>query len=403
MSTARPRIAVIVQRYGPGVAGGAEAVAQRVVQRMSRQRWDIEVLTTCALDYNSWRDHFPPGIEIQDEHLRVRRFPVVQPRDSTTFDPWCGRIEHAAHRLSLSEADAWMQAQGPDSPALTAWVARMGQGYDAVLAFTYLYATSYHGLRAAPAGRRLLVPFAHDEWPLRLPLWPTWFAGLDRLAYSTPEEQELLEARFPSLRGRGTVIGQGFDMQPSGVAERFRRRYGLHRDLLLYLGRIDRNKGVDELVAQHAVWRQRDAWAPDLVLIGHDALGLTPTPGCHILGFVDEQTRADALAACCALINPSRLESLSLVLLEAWSAGRPTICHADCAVTVGQSRRSGGGLWYGDLSSLRAAWDILRTQAWDMARATSWVSHTYAWDAVEDRYAELVQPDRSSTSGQALA
>ncbi len=280
-----------------------------------------------------------------------------------------------------------MQAQGPDCPQLTDWVAENGHCYAGVMAFTYLYATTVNALRAAPKGRRILVPFAHDEWTLRLPIWLEWFANVDRLVYSTEEEESLLTSRFPALRGRGSVVGQGFTPPPLGNADRFRQTFGIYRDFLLYCGRIDLNKGVDILLEQHARWRRVDATAPDLVLIGQEMIQLPAQPGVHRLGFVTDTVRVDALAACRALINPSALESLSLVLLEAWSAGRPTLCNAACAVMVGQSRRSGGGLWYRDDAELRAAWDMIRHSPPDAASAGRWARERYAWPAIIAGYA----------------
>jgi glycosyltransferase involved in cell wall biosynthesis len=63
-------------------------------------------------------------------------------------------------------------------------------------------------------------------------------------------------------------------------------------------------------------------------------------------GFVDDGTRADLLAAADAVVLPSPHESLSLVALEAWAAGRPTLATARSAVLAGQTARSGGGLLY---------------------------------------------------------
>ena len=41
-------------------------------------------------------------------------------------------------------------------------------------------------------------------------------------------------------------------------------------------------------------------------------------------------------------------ESLSIAMLEAWSHGVPTLANGASPVLVGQSRRSGGGIWYSD-------------------------------------------------------
>ena len=41
------------------------------------------------------------------------------------------------------------------------------------------------------------------------------------------------------------------------------------------------------------------------------------------LGFVPDEDRAAAYAGACVLVNPSKLESLGMVVLEAWLAGTP--------------------------------------------------------------------------------
>src|SRR5439155_12907706 len=63
-------------------------------------------------------------------------------------------------------------------------------------------------------------------------------------------------------------------------------------------------------------------------------------------GFVTETERSDLLAAAEVVVMPSRNESLSLVLMEAWQAGRPTLATGRSEVLAGQTARSGGGLLY---------------------------------------------------------
>ena len=83
-----------------------------------------------------------------------------------------------------------------------------------------------------------------------------------------------------------------------------------------------------------------------LVLIGQAELSIPEDPAIVHLGFLPDQEKWDALAACDLLFMPSQFESLSMVILEAWWAQRPVLVNARCPVLRGQCRRSNGGLYY---------------------------------------------------------
>ena len=109
-------------------------------------------------------------------------------------------------------------------------------------------------------------------------------------------------------------------------------------------------------------------------------------PWLHRLGYVEEPVKHDALAGAAVVVLPSPYESLSLVQLEAWSHGRPTLANAASPVLVGQSRRSGGGLWYRDGDEYAAMLDLL-ARARPLADAIGrqgrrLVAETCSWDRV---------------------
>ena len=54
------KIAVVVQRYGQAVNGGAELHARYIAEHLARHG-QVEVLTTCATDYVTWRNELPPA------------------------------------------------------------------------------------------------------------------------------------------------------------------------------------------------------------------------------------------------------------------------------------------------------------------------------------------------------
>src|SRR5689334_23219953 len=70
------RIAVVVQRYGADINGGAELHARYVAEGLAAHA-EVEVLTTCARDYVTWRNEFAPGRE-EVHGIAVHRFPVAR-------------------------------------------------------------------------------------------------------------------------------------------------------------------------------------------------------------------------------------------------------------------------------------------------------------------------------------
>lgn len=334
------RIGVVVQRYGQEVAGGAEALCRATARALVRAGDEVVVFTTTARDYLTWEPHYPAGRH-DDHGVEVRRYPVDPP------DP--AAAARLVRQLTLDPGDAdneraWARAQGPVSPGMLAELAVEAPHFDAVTFWTYLYATSQLGLPLA-AARSVLVPLAHDEPMIRFTLTRGLVKMAAGLAFLTPEEARLVDDLHGIAARPQAIVGAALDPSSVGDAAAARRAFDLPARFALYLGRVDPAKGVGDLLAAHAAYRA-DAGQLGLVLAGREA-GSVRSPGDVVrTGFVSDAERLDLLAAAEVVVLPSRYESLSLVALEAWRAGRPTLATAESDVLVGQTARSGGGLVY---------------------------------------------------------
>ena len=325
--------------------------------------------------------------------MPVHRFPAERPD--------AARNAALARELSLGGGDdaterAWARAQGPVAPGMLRALAGAGGRHEAVALWTYLYATTQLAMPLV-AGRAVLVPLAHDEPMLRFGLTRGLVRLAAGLAFMTPEERRLVDD-LHGIGGRPEVIvGAGVDPVPSVDPEPLRRRLGLPPRFALYLGRVDAAKGLDALVRAHG--RYRAAGGPlGLVLAGRPTGGLPLPDWVMTTGFVDAPTRAGLLFASEVVVLPSPHESLSLVALEAWSAGRPTLATVRSDVLAGQTARSGGGLLYAgaetyarQLSRLAADPDL---RAMLGATGARWASgHT--WDACARRWRGLLSQVRA--------
>src|SRR5687768_7702606 len=121
------RVAIVVQRYGVEVNGGSETLARRIAGLLAPEI-DVTVLTTCALDYRTWANHYTAG-EQEVEGVRVLRFPVDEPRDPG-FDELSARAYASPADEELGRA--WMRAQGPRTSLLLEHLRSDGSAYDAV-------------------------------------------------------------------------------------------------------------------------------------------------------------------------------------------------------------------------------------------------------------------------------
>jgi glycosyltransferase involved in cell wall biosynthesis len=398
----KPKVAFVVQRCGVEVNGGAEALCLSVARAMTTV-WDVHIVTTCARDYATWENHYPAGIEIIDG-VTVHRFPVDRKRNTRIFDDLSARIINRLDSAGETEQTRWMQEQGPFSTPLLAFLRDNVAEYEAFYFFTYLYATTYFGLPLVE-GKAVLVSFAHDEWPIWLNMWESFFERPRHFIFSTPEERDFLRRRFPAATLEGAVVGVGIGLPGQPIPQRFTGRYGITNHYVLYLGRIDEAKNCSALIAYFDHFkRQIDREGSDLILIllGREAMPIPQRPWMRHLGFVDEQTKFDALAGCEALIMPSQLESLSLVLLEAWKVGRPVLVNEASDVLVGQTRRAQGGLWFSDRDEFGVA---LRTIVYDVGEALgdkgrAFVEANYTWPAVVEAYGRSLAHLRHTMTGK---
>lgn len=352
------KLAFVVQRYGTDIAGGSEAHCREVALRLAPSH-DITVLTTCARDYVTWQNVLPAG-ETRDGAVRVIRFPVRRPRQMTTFADLSDEVFDGG--ATLDRQTEWFFENGPDAPALLDHLRTHGDAYDRILFWTFRYAPSFFGLPLV-ASRAILVPTAEEDPAIHLDAAADFFVRPAGYLFLTPEEQSLVEMRAGRRLEPAAVIGIGLDPPPPVEATHL-GALGVPEDYILYLGRVDRNKGCHTLLDYFTEWADGpssdgEARTTSLVLAGPTKLRIPEHPRIKALGYVSDAARDALMAHARALVVPSPYESLSIVLLQAWNLGVPALVNADCKVLEGQVRRANGGLHYRSAAEFGEALDDL--------------------------------------------
>ena len=383
------KLAVVVQRYGAELNGGAELHARYVSEHLARHV-DIEVLTTCARDYITWRNEFPQGIG-KVNGVAVRRFPVVCTRDPDDFGRRSERVFRKQH--SIADELRWLQSEGPTSPVLVRYIRDYAAEYDYFIFFSYRYYHAYHGIRAV-ASRSVLVPTAERDPALGLRLFGSTFRAVRAIMYNSLEERALIQRVSSNGHVPGWVVGTGSDVPSHASTRRFRQQRKLRRRFAIYVGRIDENKGCEELFDYFGVYA-RESDELDLVLVGNPVMPIPSEPRIHHLGFLSDQEKFDAMVTADLLIMPSYFESLSMVTLEAWALGVPVLVNGKCDVLRGQAVRANAGLYYTTADEFSEALRTLESNQHLRhelgANGRRYFHQHYAWPVIERKYRDMLQ------------
>ena len=227
-------LALVVQRYGEEIVGGSEALCRAVAEFLAVHR-PVEVLTTCARDYMSWRNEYPAGSTTLNGVL-VRRFPVDFERDQrfhevygamlgglalTAYDQHKELLRAQMRRSSDAQQMEFLRLQGPYSTPLWDHLRSQNDGYDRIVFFTYLYATTFFGSQQVPPSSRFdraspisyigaLGHFIVTAWHCNLPSRPeiieSYIYGASAIVHRSDsrigDKSPLIRRRhFPKLLG----------------------------------------------------------------------------------------------------------------------------------------------------------------------------------------------------------
>ena len=376
------RIACVVHRYGPDIAGGSETHCRQVAEHLAASH-EVTVLTTCAKDHVTWKNEYAAG-ESQAGGVRVRRFPTARQRSLSRFT----EASEIAFSRSASEDDQhqWFRENGPDTPGLLSHLAAHGHEYDRILFWAFRYAETYFGLPLVRE-RALLVPTVEDDPVIGFGVLRRFFSLPAGFVFLTPEEQALVTKRMSGRLASSIVIGAGVDpVTTASVSAGALDAIGVRRPFLLYLGRVDPNKGCEALLRHFVRLQDTQPQAVQLVLAGPANMPIPDHPQVLPLGFVDHATREALLARAACLVVPSRYESLSMVLLEAWNHGLAALVNGRCDVLKGQALRANGALYYRDYDEFAHSAGRLLADA-ELARqlgrqGLDYVDREYRWPHV---------------------
>ena len=385
------RYAFVVPRFFASLAGGAETLIGALAAHLVARGNDVEILTTCAKDNRTWENFFPEG-EALEHGVRVRRF-KVEPRN---LDEWIPRQIQISEGMSIGVDNEliWMQ-ESVNAFGLYRYIASHSAQFDAFFFGPYLFGTTFWGAQIAPE-RSYLIPCLHDEHYAYTGVISSMFRSVKGALFNSGPEADLARALYGSVAGY--EVGMGFDPFPVEMVDNLTPYFSESFPYALYLGRKETGKNVQLLIDYFIDAKEKGRLPHEMKLVivgGGDFSDLHRPEALKRRDIVDlahvtEDEKKRILKFSTFLCQPSTNESFSIVMMEAWLLGVPSVVHASCPVTRAHAVTSAGGLYFANGEDFAGVAHALVSDPELRARLGKWgneyVRARYSWDAVLSRF-----------------
>ncbi len=332
------KLAFVTPIFSTQTYGGAERHAREFAELLAED-FEIDIITTTAIDYRTWKNQFPVGTTYE-KNLKVHRFPIKKQRSIFFSFVNHSAIQKQTHLKDI-EFENWLVAQGPYSPDLVEFVKNNQQNYDLFFCFTYLY---YPIVKSIPYIKEKVVCILtlHDEAVAYFPQFKKIYTNEIFYCFNVLEEKKLYEKIFGYSPKNFRIVGM--NLSP---IKKIPNPYSHYVPYILYIGRIDKGKGVEELIQYFLEWKNVSKSSWNLIFVGKGSLH-KKYAFIQNLGFVSEEKKLSLIAGSQLIVNPSQYESFSIAIMEAWLCSKPVLVNGNSEVLKNHCIRSNGGLFYFD-------------------------------------------------------
>lgn len=406
-------IAFVVVRYGRDINGGAEYHCKMLAERLT-QNYHVEVLTTCVKNYITGENEFPEGEEMLNGVL-VRRF-KTEPIDRDIKHYFVRKARKSVklrkflykfHILSFLSCfypvwtyrEKWELSEYTSSvfysPSLLSFIKENKNNYKVFIPITVDYPPVFYTTQYVPQ-KTIVIPTMHYQRAAFRSALTKVFTKAAYIGFNTNAEQKLAKGIFGPFMSSHGIISVGCELATPANWELTSAKYKLPTEYLLYVGRIDRDKiqdVYDYFITYKQIYKSSKL---KFVLVGGIFCEAYKHPDILYTGFVDEHEKVSIIEHAKIVINPSKYESLSLILLEAMSLKKAMLVNGLCNVMKEHCKKSRhAALSYSNkkefIKKLRKidSSDRLRIEMGE--KGLIYVHKNYNWDTILQRLINCIE------------
>jgi glycosyltransferase involved in cell wall biosynthesis len=380
---------VIVTPWFGRFAGGAESLARGMAREFNRRGVKTIVFATCSSSpFESWwEDHYAPGVS-RENNIEVRRFATN--KSNAGYLAGAKKIQADAN-LTLTEQTEYFKDSINSDDLIQAIESCLNDDHE-IVALPYFYGLTHSLLHSYP-GEVSVIPCFHDEPQFHWAATAELLRKAKHIFYNSSEEKDMTIRAHGLTVGRrvveGVVTGVGVELNRTTDDEDLPP--DLPENYFVYAGRKERGKNVPLLCEWFAAYARTADTDAKLLFIGGGDDSLVPrNDHFRNLGFVSEAAKGQIISGAKAMLNLSKNESFSIVLMEGWLSGVPVVVAADSPVMKGHVERSNGGLYVANYDEFVAA--LQRLESDEVLRkrlalqGQAYVVKNFTYDRVLERY-----------------
>ena len=388
------RIALVCTRYGTEVTDSSARYARQLAEQLVR-RYEVEVLTTKALDDKTWRNWYARD----KENLRgvnVRRFRTEKER-AGNLEAYTNTYmeECQSGKKSIGVEKIWIEKAGPYEPDCIRYIIRSRNKYDVIIFIGFMNYLTVAGMPEA-AGKAVLVPLIKEDSPyFQFLTFQKMFTMPRGFIFLTDEERMLVRRRFRTQGIPCEVMGTGTNIPDNVDESSFYHKYQIRERYIVYSGRIDEEKNCPELVNYFLEYKKRNPGKRlKLVLMGEICCNIPKSEDIITTGYVSEQDKYSGIAGAELLCIPSSHENYPEALLSAMAMGVPVLVNGRCSTLREHCVRSNAGLYYENFFEFEGILDrvLSDSRLYEAMSRNAFrnIKENYEWDAIIERFIQLI-------------
>jgi len=406
------KVCFLVCQYGNEVNGGAEYHCKMLAERLT-SNYHVDVLTTKIINYNTYEPYYTESSE-HINGVHVLRFDC-QPFNRKTHDYWrkksklSRKIRRNLYRLGLSKSisnllPVWnlgikqetevLKSHGFYSTEMLDYLQQNKHQYKAIILMSYHNPHTIFGAQIAPE-KTILIPTLHEESEAFRSIQTHVFTKVGHIAFNTIEETNLAKQLFGNRIAANSVVAVGVETEFGNQDQQVKEKSDLPAHYLHYFGRVCRSK-LDQLIPWFIDYKKKNPSDLKLVLTGRIFEEKIVHPDLIYTGFVSDEEKIDLVKNATLVVNPSKSESLSLLLLEAMDLGKTVIVNGKSDVMKGHAIRSGfAAEYYMNKDDFQQIIHKYLTNpellADNKVKAKNYVQENYNWKLIMQRVHHMIE------------